>query len=144
MAMKATVRSTLTADVLIDGAAEGPVLKLAAPICFWGGIDPASGRISDPKHPDYSSIVTGKVLAIPRIVGSSSSSQLLLELMYLNKHPAAILLGEPDAILGIAPLVGREMAFGMTPILNLPLERLETGLHAVITPGGQIRLSWAS
>jgi predicted aconitase with swiveling domain len=141
MAMTKAMTSVITADVLIDGAAEGTVLKLGAPICFWGGVDPASGRISDPKHPDHGAIVTGRVLAIPRIVGSSSSSQLLLELMYLDKHPAAILLGEPDAILGIASLVAREMAFGMTPILHLPLEDLESGMQATIASGGQIALT---
>jgi predicted aconitase with swiveling domain len=102
------------------------------------GVDPASGRISDPKHPDHEAVVTGKILAIPRIVGSSSSSQLLLELMYLKKEPAAILLGESDAILGIAPLVGREMGFGLTPILYMPLNGLESGMQATIAPGGQI------
>lgn len=135
------VTSAMTAKVLIDGAAEGSILKLGAPICLWGGVDPASGRISDPKHLDHGAIVTGKILAIPRIVGSSSSSQLLLELMYLRKHPAAILLGEPDAILGIAPLVGREMAFGMMPILHLSLEQLESGMQATITPDGQIEVT---
>jgi predicted aconitase with swiveling domain len=135
------VTSDVTANVLIDGAAEGVVLKLGAPICLWGGIDPATGCISDPKHPDHQAAVTGKILAIPRIVGSSSSSQLLLELIYLGKHPAAILLGETDAILGIASLVGREMAFGMTPILHMPLEPLENGMHAAIAPGGRITVT---
>ena len=129
---------TLDAQVLVDGAAEAEVLKLGAPICFWGGVDPATGMIADPKHPDHGLIVTGKVLAIPQIVGSSSSSQLLLELMYKRKHPAAIILGEPDAILGIASLVGREMAFGMIPILQMPLGPLQTGMAAIIKPGGHI------
>lgn len=137
------VTTALNAEILIDGAAAGPVLKLGAPICFWGGVDPASGRISDPQHPDFDAIVTGKVLAIPRIVGSSSSSQLLLELMYVGRHPAAILLGEPDAILGIASLVGREMAFGMIPILHAPLAQLQNGMHAMIARGGRIVLDVA-
>ena len=138
------VTTAIKAEILIDGVAEGTILKLAAPICFWGGVDPTSGRISDPQHPDYNAIVTGTILVIPRIVGSSSSSQLLLELMYLGRHPAAILLGEPDAILGIASLVGREMAFGTIPILHAPLTQLETGMHAMIAPGGRIVATMAS
>jgi len=131
---------TLEADVLIDGAAEGELLTLKAPICFWGGVDPESGRISDPKHPDHGVTVTGKILAIPRIVGSSSSSQLLLELIYKKKKPAAIILGEADAILGLASLVGREMAFGIVPILQMPLELLENGLSLTIEPGGRVHV----
>ncbi len=132
---------TLNAEVLVDGRAEGDVLKLDAPICFWGGVDPATGKITDPNHPDHGMVVSGKVLAIPRIVGSSSSSQLLLELMYKNKQPAAIILGEADAILGIASLVGREMAFGTIPILQMPFQDLANGAHVTIEPGGHIHLT---
>lgn len=131
---------TLDALVLVDGAAEGHILKLDAPICFWGGVDPATGKITDPKHPDHGAIISGKVLAIPRIVGSSSSSQLLLELLYKTNPPAAIILGEADAILGIASLVGREMAFGAIPILQMPFQDLTNGGHAIIEPGGRIHL----
>ena len=131
----------LSAEVLVDGSAEGDVLKLDAPICFWGGVDPASGKIADPGHPDHGMIISGKVLAIPRIVGSSSSSQLLLELMYKENQPAAIILGEADAILGIASLVGREMAFGTIPILQMPFQDLASGGHAIIRPGGRIHLA---
>ena len=131
----------LEASPLIDGEAQGELLKLRAPICLWGGVDAKSGRITDPKHPDHGAVVTGKVVAIPKIVGSSSSSQLLLELIYEEKHPAAIILGEEDAILGIASLVGREMAFGTIPILQLSLAQLESGAATTIEPGGRVRMT---
>lgn len=130
-----------TTKVLIDGGAKGKLLKLGAPICLWGGVDPTTGRISDPKHPDHDVIVTGTVLAIPKIIGSSSSSQLLLELIHLGNQPAAIILGEADAILALASLVGREMAFGMIPILQMPLQALENGMMATIEQGGRVRLT---
>lgn len=132
---------TVEAEVLVDGAATGEVLKLGAAICFWGGVDPATGKITDPNHPDHGVIVTDKVLAIPRIVGSSSSSQLLLELMYKKNQPAGIILGEADAILGIASLVGREMAFGAIPVLRMKIDNLVSGMRAVIEPGGRIELT---
>ena len=130
----------LDALVLVDGRAEGDILKLEAPICFWGGVDPTSGTIADPGHPNHGMTVTGKVLVIPRIVGSSSSSQLLLELLYKRTGPAAVILGEADAILGIASLVGREMAFGAIPILQLPFQDLASDGHVTIEPGGRIHL----
>ena len=46
-----------------------------------------------------------------------------------------------EAILGIASLVGREMAFGATPILQMPLEELETGMAATIESGGRVSLA---
>jgi predicted aconitase with swiveling domain len=129
------------ADVLVDGTAKGDILKLSAPISFWGGIDPMAGKIANPQHPDHGALVTGKVLAIPRIIGSSSSSQLLLELLYRQTGPAAILLGAFDAIIGIAPLVGREMTFGSIPILRMSLDQIETGMKAEIEPGGRLSLT---
>ena len=86
-------------------------------------------------------VVTDKILAIPRIVGSSSSSQLLLELIHWQNQPKAILLGERDAILGIASLVGRELGFGLVPVLQTPLDRLETGMAVAIGSGGKLRIS---
>ena len=36
----------LYGEVLIDGAAEGLLFRMAKPISFWGGVDPATGRVS--------------------------------------------------------------------------------------------------
>ncbi len=47
----------LHGEVLLPGAAEGAVLKLDRPISFWGGVDPESGRISDPRHPQHGQAV---------------------------------------------------------------------------------------
>ncbi|MEJ2122231.1 MAG: DUF126 domain-containing protein, partial [Alphaproteobacteria bacterium] len=89
---------TGTADItgvriLIPGAAEGPLLRLRAPISFWGGVDPKSGRLADPRHPDHGASVAGTVLAVPETIGSSSSSAVMLELMRGGAAPAALLLG---------------------------------------------------
>ena len=37
--------------VLIEGEGAGPLLRLTAPLSFWGGVDPKTGRVSDPRHP---------------------------------------------------------------------------------------------
>ena len=63
-------------EVLMPGAARGPLLKLGAPISFWGGVDAASGTIIDVRHPDHGRCVAGTILALPGTIGSSSSSSL--------------------------------------------------------------------
>ncbi len=130
---------TLKADVLVDGAAEGDLVLLQKPICFWGGLDARTGRITDPKHPDFGVAVTGKILAVPEIVGSSSSSQLLLEALRLKTAPAAILLGQADAIIAMAVLVGQAMDFGTIPILHANLATLQPGDLLDIRPQGHIK-----
>jgi predicted aconitase with swiveling domain len=107
---------TLQAEVLLPGpgtAATG--LALTAPISFWGGVDPKSGLVADPRHPQNGQLISGKVLLVPETVGSSSAAAILLELVHGNRAPAAIVLHEPDAILLLGLIVATEMGY-QTPI----------------------------
>ncbi len=115
------------------------MLKLSAPVCFWGGLDPVSSEISDPRHPEAGVALKDRVVAIPAIVGSSSSSQFLLELMRLGNAPRAIVLGDADLILAVAVVVGREMGYGSFPILRGDIGPLTDGAAVQIVSDGTIR-----
>lgn len=106
-------------EVLIPGTAEAPVLRLVQPVSLWGGVDPATGIILDVRHPQCGESVAGRILAMERIVGSSSGSSILLELMAIGKGPAAILLTESDAIAVLGVVVAREMGYGSIPVLRI-------------------------
>src|SRR5438270_13753031 len=100
----------MRAGLLVPGApparsVEGAVLLLAAPISFWGGVDPQTGAIVDVRHPDCGTNIEGVVLALPGTIGSSSSSSVLLELVHRGHAPTALLMQEPDAILLIGLIV---------------------------------------
>ena len=125
---------------LIDGTAEGEVLRVAAPLSFWGGVDPKTGTITQPKHPDHQACIADKVLALPHIIGSSSSSTILLELIHQGKAPRAILVGEPDAIIALGVLVAQEMGMGSLPIVHCPLDGLETGMRVRLCDGGAVEV----
>ena len=101
------------------GTVEGPVLALTAPLSFWGGVDPSTGRIIQVRHPQCGQSIAGTVLALPGTIGSSSSSAVLLELIRLDIAPAALLLAAPDAILLIGCVVGREMGWKPPPAFRL-------------------------
>jgi predicted aconitase with swiveling domain len=107
--------------VVVAGSGTGPLLRLSEPISFWGGVDPKSGRIADPRHPEYGVSISGAVLAVPSLVGSSSSSAIMLELLREGTAPAAILLGEVDAILALGVLVGRELGYATVPVIEVDL-----------------------
>jgi predicted aconitase with swiveling domain len=127
----------------IAGRAEGEIVNLAQPISFWGGVDPKSGRISDPRHPDHEREIAGRILVLPGMIGSSSSSYIMLELMAIGRAPAALVLAEPDAILGLGVVVAREMEYGSIPVLVLPREKqsaLKTGARARIDEDGKIEV----
>ncbi len=115
----------VTARSLVAGEASGPLLRLTHPISFWGGVDPLTGTIADPRHPQYGTSIAGTVLLVPSAVGSSSSSAIMLELLREGTAPAAILMGQADAILALGVVVGRELGYTPIPVLEVEMSALE-------------------
>jgi uncharacterized protein len=112
---------TLQSEILLEGpGVEAVGLALTAPISFWGGVNPKTGEVADLRHPEYGQSISGRVLLIPSTVGSSSAAAILLELVYANLAPAALVLHEPDAILLLGLIVAREM--GLAPPLAARLD----------------------
>lgn len=130
--------------MLIPGNAEGGLLRLQAPISLWGGVDPGSGVVIDPRHPDHGASITGTVLAMPGAIGSSSSSAIMLELLREGTAPAAILMARADAILAIGIIVSIELGYPACPVLEVELSALdgtsEGTLLRVTSEGRVIRL----
>jgi predicted aconitase with swiveling domain len=105
-------REPIRGDILVAGeGGEGEALVLTAPISFWGGVDPATGRIADVRHPQHGASLARKVLFLPGTIGSSSASAVLLELVHNGHAPAAIVMHEPDAILLLGLIVAKEMGW---------------------------------
>ena len=135
---------SLQAEVLLPGpgtAATG--LALTAPISFWGGVDPKSGRVADPRHPENGQVITGKVLFVPETVGSSSAAAILLELVHGKRAPAAIVLHEPDAILLLGLIVAKEMGYETPIALRLDRARYTdvTGRRISVSDQGLVSVT---
>ncbi len=105
--------------LLADGTAQGAALVLREPLSLWGGVDPATGVIIDARHPQRGAETAGRVLVMPAVRGSSSSSSVLAELVRAGCAPAAILLGEPDLILAVGAAVGEELYGRRLPVVVL-------------------------
>lgn len=99
------------------GVARGEPLVLQEPLSLWGGVDPETGDIVEPAHPQHGENVAGRVLLMPHGRGSSSSSSVLAELLRRGVGPAAIVLREPDSILAIGALVASELYGSVCPIV---------------------------
>lgn len=125
--------------LLAPGSAEGHALPLTEPLSFWGGVDPASGVIIDARHPQRGESVVGRVLVMPAVRGSSSSSSILAEVVRAGRAPAAILLGEPDLILAVGAAVAEELYGRRIPIVLLAREEL-----AAIVDGALVRVDGAN
>lgn len=110
----------MRAEPILPGSARGPVIRLDGPLSFWGGVDPFTGALTDPRSPHHGARIGGAVLMVPETRGSSSSSAVMLELLAAGLAPAAIVMGRLDAILGLGILVAREMGWDTIPLLVLP------------------------
>ncbi len=117
----------IKADALIGGTASGTVLRLDAPISFWGGVDPETSAICLAGHPQEGKRLAGTILVIEHLIGSSSSSAVMLELLYRGIGPAALILGGRDAILPIGALVAAQMNWKACPVLVLENPPFQTG-----------------
>jgi len=129
--------------VLAPGLAEGTALRLDEPLSFWGGVDPATGEIIDARHPQRGVSVAGRVLVMPSVRGSSSSSSVLAETVRAGCAPAAILLGEPDLILAVGAAVAEELYGVRIPILHLAtadLASITDGTMVTVDEGGAVTL----
>ncbi len=115
----------LTGLPVHEGRGQGPLLVLERPLSFWGGVDPETGRVSDPRHPQHGESLRGRILVMERGIGSSSSSAIMLELLRNGVAPAAIVIGSSDAILVLGILVAEELGYPSIPLIDVGEENFE-------------------
>ncbi len=124
----------------------GRALVLDEPLSLWGGMDPATGRLIDPHHPQLGAVLTGRVVVMRSGKGSSSSASILAESVRAGTAPAAFLLAEPDLILEIGSAVAEELYGTRVPVHVIAPERAGTiaeGTDLRIGPRGGLRRSRA-
>lgn len=117
-------------------------LVLDEGLSLWGGLDPSTGEIVDPHHPQRGANVAGRLLVMPSGRGSSSSASVLAEAARAGTAPAAIVLGEPDLILAIGAAVAEELYGVRVPVLVKPpgrLAQIRDGVELRIGPRGGLR-----
>ncbi len=120
---------------VVPGVATGEVLTTLQPISFWGGVDPATGLINDPRHELFGQSVAGKVLVFPFGKGSSTGSLIMLELARVNKAPAAIVNVRTEAILATGPIVCKHFYGKEIPIISVDensVQKLQTGQQVTV------------
>ncbi|MAY63136.1 MAG: hypothetical protein CML29_13070 [Rhizobiales bacterium] len=110
------------AIAIVAGRATGPVLASTEPLSFWGGVEPANGRVIDASHPLKGRSVSGAILMLPLSRGSCSGSGVLLDLVIGGRGPAAIIFSEPEDVLTLGALVAREMFAKSLPVLRVSRE----------------------
>jgi hypothetical protein len=111
---------------------------LDEPLSLWGGMDPATGRVIDRRHPQAGQDVAGRVLLMPWGRGSSSSSSVLAEAVRAGTAPAAVVLLEPDPIVALGAMVAAELYGRQVPVVVLDeaaYGAIRTGDELVVEAG---------
>lgn len=136
---RAPAKFTQAATLIAGGEAEGEIIFSAIPLSFWGGIDPATGRVIDRHHPLSDVETAGRILAIPGARGSCTGSSVMLELLLNGHAPAGLILAGPDEILALGVIVA-EIMFGVAiPVAYVgqaAFARIEGARFARIAHGG--------
>ena len=135
--------ASLRGRVLAPGTASAQAIVLDQPLSLWGGLDPGTGEVIEPRHPQRGASVTGRVLVMAEGRGSSSSSSVLAEAARAGVAPAAILLGTPDLILAVGAAVADELYQVQIPILVLDvtdLAQFRTGDRVTISGDGAVSM----
>lgn len=135
--MSAATAEPAAGRVLIPGTARAEVLACHDGLSFWGGVDPATGRIIDIHHPCHGRSVAGRILLMPTSRGSCSGSGVLVELALAGLAPAALVFCEAEEILTLGALVADRVFGHPIPLLSLPraaFDRLAGAAHARLAP----------
>jgi uncharacterized protein len=108
---------TRSGRTLAAGMARGKVVALSEPLSLWGGMDPRTGTLIDPRHPQAGQSLTGRVVLMPSGRGSSSSSSILAEAIRAHTAPAAFILLQPDPILALGAIVASALYGRTIPVV---------------------------
>jgi predicted aconitase with swiveling domain len=114
--------------VLHAGSATGVIVRLDAPLSFWGGFDPETGRIIDQAHPQVGASLVGRLVAMPGSRGSSGTPGVLAESIRRSTGPAALIVTKADINLTAGAVVAAELYGRACPIV---LVDEETFAHLV-------------
>lgn len=107
---------------ILTGTAEGPLIATTEALSFWGGVDPATGRVIDVHHPLHGVSLTGGVLFMPTSRGSCTGSGVLLDLILTGRAPSALVFCEAEDVLTLGALVAAEMFERALPVVRLDPE----------------------
>jgi len=121
--------------LIAPGVARAPVLVLDESLSLWGGLDPATGQVSEPRHPQHGEVISGRIVIMPAARGSSSSASVLAEAVRAGTAPAGIVLGEVDLILAIGAAVAAELYGVLVPIVVAPDE-----IRGSVTDGQMVEI----
>ena len=82
--------------IIVQGTAQGTVLKTSSPINFLGAVDKKTGTIRDKKYDIYEKSIKDTILVFPHGIGSSVGAYTIYSLKSNNSAPVAMICTKAD------------------------------------------------
>jgi len=82
--------------IIVQGRAQGIVLKTINPINFLGAVDKKTGMIRDKKYDIFEKSIKDTVLVFPHGIGSSVGAYTIYSLKSNNSAPVAMICTKAD------------------------------------------------
>lgn len=92
---------------IAGGIAEGEALVTRQPLSIFGGVDPDSGLVKEREHELFGVKLSGKVLVMPPLKGSTAGTWILCRLSENGVAPSAIIITKTDIILTAGAIIGK-------------------------------------
>ena len=124
---------------VVGGKAKGEALVTSEPICFLGGIDVKTGRVTEVGHPLEGESIAGKVLVFPTGKGSTGGSYLILEAVSNGVGPCAMINRNVEQVTAIGCIIAE---IPMVDQMEIdPIEAINNGdLVEVDADAGEVRI----
>ncbi len=138
--------TSLGARIIIDGACDASALVCRQPINFTAALCKVPNllpfkraEVRDEHHELFGQNIAGTALVLPSCVGSTYTGLVLLELVSLERGPAALVVQKADPLLVSGVILSQVWYKKSIPILEHPGEDLFnaiwTGDRVRIEPG---------
>ena len=82
--------------IIVQGEAQGTVLKTTSPINFLGAVDKQTGIIRDKKYDIFEKTIKDTVLVFPHGIGSSVGAYTIYSLKSHKSAPVAMICQKAD------------------------------------------------
>ncbi len=82
--------------IIVQGTAQGIVLKTTNPINFLGAVDKKTGTIRDDKYDIFEKSIKDTILVFPHGIGSSVGAYTIYSLKSNNSAPVAMICTKAD------------------------------------------------
>lgn len=115
---------------VIAGRTEGPALVTKERISFFGGVDPATGKVTERGHPLEGVSLAGKVLVYPGGKGSTGATYTLYDMASRRTAPLAIISPEADHVTVVGAVLGKISS----------VDRLEAEFFEIVVSGEWIEI----